>query len=353
MVETTIADRIDRALTIGGIGRAETGELSPVTKDIYAGQYARACAWKNAEMPPTTGLASRTFTPEQLAQYAQFKVQQGYARSTVGLALRAIRWGHRVAGLPVPDALPALYVLRGGEPSPGSPGDVNDLDSPARRDPTEILTAFASACRLDRTIGRRDLCLVTMIYATGLRLEGLAALDIEDLTRVHTAGMNAWSVPIPPRRAGGEGSRVVLNCTAGETGIEHAGALCAACCLAAWIFELRRQGARTGALFRSIDKADVIGGTAEAKAGGAGPGGRLRPRGIPESILRPLCVQAGLTSIRRAPARALRLAGAAAAYAAGEATLAQAAARAGYSPGSGLLLRHLLELTAPVREDNP
>lgn len=351
MVETTIADRIDRALTVGGIGRAPSGELSPVTRDIYAGQYARACAWKNAEMPPLDGVPSRTFTPEQLAQYAQYKVQRGYARSTAGLALRAIRWGHRVAGLPVPDALPALYVLRGGEPSPGAPGDVNDLDSPARRDPTEILTAFASACRLDRTIGRRDLCLVTMIYATGLRLEGLAALDIEDITPV--GGVNAYSVPIPPRRAGGEGSRIVLDCTAGYRDTTHAAPLCAACCLTAWRFELRRQGAQTGALFRSIDKADVIGGTSKAKAGGAGAGGRLRPRGIPESILRPLCVDAGLTAIRRAPARALRLAGAAAAYAAGEATLQQAAARAGYSPGSGLLLRHLLELTAPVREEQP
>lgn len=335
----SIADRIDRALTIGGIGQAPSGELSPVTKEIYAGQYAKACEWKRAELPQLDGSLSRTFTPEQLAQYALWKVQNGYARSTAGLAVRSIRWGHRVAGLPVPDALPAYYVLRAGEPTAGT-SEVNYFDSPARHDPTEILTAFASACRIDRPIGRRDMCLITMMYATGMRLEALTDLDIEDLRPV--AGVNAWMVPTPDGPAR-------LECSAGD-GTTHNDVVCPSCCLGYWLYELRNEGARTGPLFRSIDKGSNIGGTTTRKAGVHTPGGRLRPLNIPESILRPLCVQAGLTSIRRSPARALRIAGAAAAYVAGEITLERAAARAGYSPTSGLLLRHLLEL---VREDTP
>src|SRR5688572_20212258 len=99
MTEQVSTRALDRALTIGGIGRTATGELSAVTQGIYAGQVARAVAWKRDVLRS----AVRTFTPEQVAHYALWLVEQGYARSTASLAVRAIRWSHRVAGEPVPD----------------------------------------------------------------------------------------------------------------------------------------------------------------------------------------------------------------------------------------------------------
>lgn len=335
MIERATERQVDRALTIGGVGRTETGELSPVTKGIYAGQYRRAVAWKLAELHSS----DRTFTPEQVAQYALWLVEQGYARSTAGLAVRAIRWDHRVEGKPVPDGLPA-YVLLGGD-STADHEAVNDLDSPASRDPTELLTAFASACRLGEPIGARDMCLVTLLYATGVSLDRLVALNIED---IQAEGTVLYGVPVDDIR------HVMLR---HADPAEHDATICPACAVGRWLDELTAQGAYTGPLLRSVDKAGNIAGTSGGKAGGSTADGRLRARGIPENILRPLARRAGLDDVARAPARALRLAGAAAAYARGELDLDQTARRAGYTPGSALLLKHLLELTAPqTREDS-
>lgn len=335
MIEETPTRRLERALTIGGVGRTPTGELSPVTQGIYAGQMARAVAWKRDVLR----LTGRTFTPEQVAHYALWLVEQGYARATAELAVRAIRWSHRVAGEPVPDGLPASYVLRGGDSTADDHGRVNDLDLSASRDPTELLTVFASACRLSQPIGARDMLLVTLLYETGMSIEAITALDVDD---VHAAPDPAGELAPGP---------IILWHPEGA----HDSAICGACAVTRWRSHLRAQGARPGALFRSIDRGGNIAGTRHAKGGRSTPGdGRLRARGIPDKILRPLASRVGMVDVMRAPARALRLAGAASAYAAGRATLDQAARRAGYKPNSALFLQHLIELTAPLtREDTP
>lgn len=345
MTAETSTRALDRALTIGGIGRTSTGELSAVTQGIYAGQVGKAVAWKREVLRSTV----RTFTPEQVAHYALWLVEQGYARATAELAVRAIRWSHRVAGEPVPDGLPASYVLRDGDSTADDHARVNDLDLPARRDPTELLTAFASACRLREPIGARDMCIVTVLYETGLSLDALAALDVVDieLGRSPVEGRLSYGVPATP---GGD-TAVWLRHVDGPA---HDSATCGACAMARWLRHLLEQGVHTGALFRSVDRGGNIAGTMTAKGGRSTSDGRLRARGIPENILRPLAGRAGMLDVLRAPARALRLAGAAQAYVTGKATLDQAARRAGYSPTSGLLLQHLLELTAPpTREDTP
>jgi hypothetical protein len=343
VIEEASTRVLDRALTIGGIGRTDSGELSPVTQGIYAGQMARAVAWKRDVLHSSV----RTFTPEQVAHYALWLVEQGYARATAELAVRAIRWSHRVAGEPVPDGLPASYVLRDGDSTADDHALVNDLDVAASRDPTELLTAFASACRLSLPIGARDMLIVTLLYETGMSIEAIAALDRNDidLNRTPVEGRMSYGVPVGP----GESDVAWLTHTP-----DHDSAICAACSCARWLRHLSEQGVEGGPLFRSIDKGGNIGGTATAKGGRSTSDGRLRAKSIPDKILRPLAARVGMVNVMRAPARALRLAGAAQAYVTGKATLDQAARRAGYTPRSGLLLQHLLELTAPpTREDTP
>jgi hypothetical protein len=325
MTSSTTSAAFERALTLGGKGRH--GELSEVTRGIYAHWYARAAAWKRSEV----GSSVRTFTPEQVAQYALWLVEQGYARSTAGLAVRAIRWFHRVAGEPVPDGLPA-YVLLSGHSTPADHEAVNDLDAPASRDPLDLLAAMTAVCRPREPKGRRDLAMINLVYAGGFNAEQLAALNMGD-------AYETGRLDHLPHHDG-------LGCYP---------SMCARCSVLAWYNLLvGRLGTwnTTDPLFRPVDKGGNVAGTDDPYAGQHAGTGRLAHTSISRKILRPLAVEAGLHL--DSPVRALRLAGASADYIAGVITLDDAARRAGYTPRSALMLRHLLDLTAPVRrEDAP
>ncbi len=328
---------LERALTVGGIGRTESGELSPVTRAIYARQVKLAREWKHRELHSATP----TFTPEQLAQYALYLVENGYARSTAGLAVRAIRWRHRVAGEPVPDGLPAAFVLRAAD-STGDDHSVNAVDAPARRDPSELLTAFTSACRPGEPKGARDLAIVNLLFWSGITSEALSALDVIDVAA--PADHPYLDLPIGGRRT------VRLTHPAGPG---HYATLCPVCSVGRWCDLLHEVDADIEVpLLRAVDKAGNIAG-AERHGGRHGRGGRLHPKNINTVVLRNLAARAGLVDVLVSPAQALRLAGACAAYVAGDVDVRGAAVRAGYSPGSATFLKHLLQLTAPNREESP
>ena len=341
-MSATSSGLLDRALTVGGIGRTESGELTQVSRAIYATQYGKACAWKAAELSS----ASRTFTPEQVAQYALWLVEQGYARATAGLAVRAIRWGHRVAGEPVPDGLPASYVLRGADHTSDTLVDVNDLCVPARRDPSELLTAFTSACEPGAPRGVRNLAIVNALYSAGLSVARLVELDLRDVMvrREALTSQLIYSLPV-------DGDHNRFRDLRHLNDPEHYATLCPACSMGNWLDLLgwgpSDQDDRP--LFRSVDKAGVINGTAESFCGpSTAVDGRLHHRSVAARILRPLAARAGLLDVLKSPVRALRLAGACAGYVRGEYDLHETALRAGYTPTSPLLLRHLLDLTGPV-----
>lgn len=332
---------LDRALTVGGIGRALTGELSEVSRGIYATQYGKAKDWKRAVLHSSTG----TFTPEQVAQYALWLVEQGYARSTAGLAVRAIRWWHRVAGEPVPDGLPASYVLRGGDSTPGDHDAVNDTENAARRDPYELLAAFVSACKPGETKGQRDLALIHAAYSGGLSHVQISNLDIE-------------RVVIGPSEGRPGRLRYWLPYTI-DTGVwldhlteqRHYATLCPACTTGRWLRALREAGNRSGPVFRSVDKGGNIAGGMDRKGGTSAAQGRLAARSISPIVLRAVAFDAGLGEMIPNPLGALRLAGALAAYVNGDIDAATAATRAGHTPGSRLMLTHLIRATDNHRED--
>lgn len=337
-VQTTGA-ALDRALTVGGIGRGPDRALSPVTRGIYAALYGKACAWKLAELRSS----SRTFTPEQVAQYALWLVEQGYARSTAGLAVRAIRWGHRVAGEPVPDGLPASYVLRSADDTATDHGDVNDLDAPARRDPFELLSAFVSGCRPGTVKGRRDLAMINALYHGGFTVDELSQLDLD---HVQFAPEVEHGTYIEIVRPGAPDRHVTLRHLP-ESG--HYATMCGACSIRE-VYDMMRveyNQPEHSPLFRSMDRGHNLAGTDDKAGGRPRADGRLGPKSITTIALRGVAVEAGIVEAITAPARTLRIAGAAAAYAAGELDAAGAARRAGFLPGSPKFSQYLLELTAP------
>jgi integrase len=332
---------LERAMTIGGIGRSETRELSQVSKEIYATQWRKARAWKRGVLRSS----SDTFTPEQVAMYALHLIEQGYARSTAGLAVRAIRWKHRVAGEPVPDGLPASYVLRGGDSTGTDHDAVNDTERPARRDPFELLSALAATCKPATPKGCRDLALLNLVYAGGFDTAQLAALNVGHVM-IDRDGRaeprTTYWLPLLPSLDDG----VTLR----HTPRPHYGTLCPVCTLGRWLDMLLNVAPRVGddaPLFRSIDKGGNIAGTFERKGGQSSAAGRLLGRSINPIVLRPRAAEAGLLDVLPHPVKALRLAGAVAAYSAGEVDAAGAAIRAGYQPGSPLMLRELVDLTGP------
>lgn len=343
MTDTAMTLTLERALTVGGIGLAPSGELSPVTRAIYARQAGLAHDWKRRELHS----ASNTFTPEQLAQYALYLVENGYARSTAGLAVRAIRWRHRVAGEPVPDGLPASYVLRAQDSTVDDQSGVNAAERPASRDPSELLSAFVSGCKPGEPKGVRDLAIVNLLYWSGMTVERLSELDLHDVA------------PDPgPRPLTVEKRVIRLPINAAYTAElrhipepQHYATLCPVCTVDQWFDLLMPLADGLGEpLFRAVDKGGNVAG-AERHGGRHGAGGRLHAKNINQVVLRNLAARAGLVDVLVSPARALRLAGACAAYVRGEVDAAGAAARAGYSPRSPLFTEHLLTLTAPHRED--
>jgi hypothetical protein len=349
---------LDRALTIGGVGRTLTGELSEVSKGIYAYQYKQARSWKLAYLRSSVG----TFTPEQVAQYALWLVEQGYARATAGLAVRAIRWGHRVAGEPVPDGLPASYVLRSRD-STGSDHDaVNDTENAASRDPYEILAGFVSVCKPREAAGQRNLALIHAAYSGGFSADQLCGLNVEDLRiekHPEWVGRRRLWVPYLTIAVGGVAERGDDAAEQRPPGLHiehtpdrHQATMCPACSLSSWMRTLREDGAASGALFRSIDKGGNIAGTPRRKGGTSSTGGRLTRQSISKLVLRSLAAEAGLVTMLPNPLAALRLAGAVAAYVAGEIDAETAALRAGRAPGSKFILSELIRATAPTpRED--
>lgn len=269
MVEQeTKSSRVDRALTVLGRARGPDGRLQPATVRKYARGYGGFEEWCLS-----MGLKPMPCTSETLAVYAELLLQHGYAESTIEGRLAAIVAEHRKRGELVPDRVPAWYVMRGADPTvreTGGPG----YDTPVVRG--DALVAVAGVCELDRPGGQRDLCLVTLTRAVLAGEHELVGLDVEHVELVDGV--------------------LVVSIRGRELVVEHEHepwpVLCAPCAVERWLGALAVAGARSGALLRSVDKGDNIGGCGP-KAGTTGTGGRLNVRGL-ERIWHRLVVKAEL-----------------------------------------------------------
>lgn len=307
---------VDLALTAEGQGRDAGGRLNARTKAKYARYTADFRAWC-----ASAGRRANPATSETLAVYAEHLLTQGYKRSTGRGRISAVKAWHRRTGSPVPDGVPAWFVLRDPHHTP-DPAPVKS--APAQR---AVLLAVVAACRTDRTAGIRDVCMATLAWDCLTAEEELSALNVGDL-----------------RDADG-GLAVTLH--AGSLLVEHDHRdpqACPVCAARAWTDVLAAAGAHTGPLFRPVDKGGNIGGI-HPKAGTTAPDGRVTARGI-RRAWRAMFVRAGLAPCTP---RAFRLGGAVDEY---ESTgdLVATLRRGRWSPNTPAAVRRLVAPAAgPTR----
>lgn len=274
---------VARSMTVGGYVREGSGDrLRPSTLKAYARLYGAFRAWCRS-----VGYRSMPATPETLAEYAvHLRTQRGYARGTALEAVVAVKYFHAVRGEPVPSGVPAWYVLRVLD---STPDDRQRKARPLRR---AVLDALLDQCDPDEPAGVRDRALVLLNWSALLDTPALVALDMASVR----VGAGWMVLDVGPRTV-----EVPHNHDDGTD------AICTACAVYNWRALLVARGARTGPLFRRVDKGRNIGGI-DRTTGRPTAGGRMNPRSVGKVYAR-LRTAAGLPTAEEVTNRAVRLAG--------------------------------------------
>ncbi len=236
---------VDQAVTAGGKGHE--GRLSEGTRATYAKAWAEAETWYRG-----TGRSLMPWSSDVLAEYAAHLLTSGYAPATVRKRLAAVKTRHRQTGEPVPDDVAAWFVLRAAHPTPTG----RDRVKPADR---VIVAALAGTCDLDTNAGRRDLCLITMVWDLLAKPDDLVALDLDQVEIT--------------------ADDLVVRFRYGTVAIGHdhePPEICPVEAAAGWTAALTAAGITTGPLFRPVDRFDTIGHHGVRFTGHLGEGARLR-----------------------------------------------------------------------------
>ena len=236
---------VDQAVTAAGKGRA--GRLAEGTRTAYAKAWAEAETWYRG-----TGRSLMPWSSDVLAEYAAHLLTSGYAPATVRKRLAAVKTRHRQLGTPVPDDVAAWFVLRAANPTPSR----QDRVKPADR---MIVAALARTCDLGTNAGRRDLCLITMVWDLLARPDDLVRLDLD---QVETTD-----------------EELVVRFRDGTVAIGHdhePAEICPVEAAAGWIAALAAAGVTSGPLFRPVDRFGTIGRPGVRFTGHLGEQARLR-----------------------------------------------------------------------------
>lgn len=165
----------------GGLGpdletaiRYARAEKAPNTRRAYETDHRLFMAWCEAK-----GIGSTLpMAAETVAAFLAAEAEAGKRPSTLTRRLAAIRYFHKLAGLPSPtDAEAVKATLRGIRRSLGS--------AKARKAPAlaEHVKAMAASCP-DSLRGKRDRALVLLGFAGAFRRSELVALDVADIEEV-------------------------------------------------------------------------------------------------------------------------------------------------------------------------
>jgi integrase len=264
----------DLAVTAGGKGRK--GKLSERTRTMYAKLWTEAEDWYRS-----TGRSLMPWSSDALAAYATHLLTSGYAPATVRKRLAAVKTRHRQLGSPVPDDVAAWFVLRAANHTPPTRTKVNPADRP-------IVAALAATCDLDTAAGRRDLCLITMVWDLLARPDDLVALDLSDVDI--------------------DGENLAVRFRYGTVTLDHdhdPPGICPVEAAAGWIAALAAAGVTAGPLFRPVDRFDTIGQPGVTFAGHLGEQCRLRVG----ALSRIWAVHVTRAGVPRCTPRALRVGG--------------------------------------------
>lgn len=257
----------------------------------------------------------------------------GQQPSTIRKAIAAIKAGHRVRGLPVPDGVAALGVLRGLQDSLDEAGIQPRRAEPL---PLEAVVALLGAVDAAGPAGMRDAAIVVLAHAM-LTAGELAALDVGDVIVDNRPG------PLPGvlLRVGDDagGVRVLELRHWRSTSGEHHPALCPAeIVLRLRDYLLLIRGASPGsALLRPVDSHGRVAGLDAVRRGNQPREARIGPSGLTR-IFAKLRARAGFPG--RFTLQSLRIGGAEAARAHG-ASYPEVTAAGGWSPTSAAVLEHL------------
>ncbi len=156
--------------TAAGLARESR---SPRTRSAYRYQWEAFMAWCDAR-----GADALPAKPAVLAAYvADRATVAGWKVATLGQALSAISYTHRMAGLPSPVGHPMVAATWEGAR--------RTLGTAQRRAAPAVVSELCSmigGLALGRLVGLRDRALLTTGFAGAFRRSELVALDVADLT---------------------------------------------------------------------------------------------------------------------------------------------------------------------------
>lgn len=209
-----------------------TAEKAVATRRAYSSDFAIFQAWavayaQNALPAP----------PESVAAFVASEATKGIRPSTIGRRIAAIRYAHKLRGLPTPtDDERVKATVRGIRRTYGT--------APVKKAPATSERIIAMAATGEGITALRDRALLLIGFAGAFRRSELVALDVADIEVV------------------AEGLRVTIR--RGKTDQEGQGATIAivpgavACPVAAYRAWLDASGIKEGAVFRSIRKGGKV-----------------------------------------------------------------------------------------------
>src|SRR5580692_4925906 len=213
------------------------GSRSASTWRAYESDWRSFSAWcqqvKQRELPAK---------PATLALYIGAQAKEGYAPSTLGRRLAAIRLMHIGARVPSPhDALEVDEVMRGVRRAWHKP--------PNQKAPAvdEEIKRMVDGIDLTSMKGLRDRALILVGFAGALRRSEIVALDVEHLTE-QPEGLRVWIASSKTDQEG-QGQTIAIPRVDNSP-------YCPVRAVGEWV---ERAGIETGAIFRRMQRGDVLG----------------------------------------------------------------------------------------------
>jgi site-specific recombinase XerD len=216
-------------------------EKAAATRRAYRSDFRIFEAWCRGR-----GVSALPATPETVAAFLTSDVEAGSRPSTLGRRVAAIRYGHKLAGQPVPtDDERVKATMRGIRRSLGT--------APRKKAPATAERIIAMALVAgDDVKGRRDRALLLIGFAGAFRRSELVALNVEDLEESELG----FKITIRHSKTDQEGVGQTIAIVRGSV-------TCPVAALKAW---LEAAGISTGPVFRSVKKGGVVAGRLPAQS---------------------------------------------------------------------------------------
>jgi site-specific recombinase XerD len=207
-------------------------EKAPSTRKAYGTDFRLFSEWCEAR-----GVSALPAAPETVAAYLAANASTSKA-STLGRRVAAIRYAHKLAGLPLPtDAEGVKATMRGIRRTYGS--------ARVRKAPAvagKMLGMVATAP--DKLAGLRDRALLLVGFGGALRRSELVALDVADVAETETGLL----VTIRSSKTDQERQGATIAIARGDVA-------CPVKALRVW---LDAAGIESGPIFRPIDKGGTV-----------------------------------------------------------------------------------------------